>query len=115
MEIKLSDRLRSVFGIKVRNYHKGVRTFLEKNPFIFIDQGKLNGLISIEQGHPLTHEEVQSLANTYSIPGLDCLVIASSQGFSQEAQEVGYSNSICKVELKLTGEKEEPFIRFTSR
>ncbi len=109
MQVKMSKRLKNVFGIKVLNYHKGVRTFLEKNPFIFVDQGKLNGLIPIEQGHPLTLEEVQSLANTYSIPGLDSLVIASSQGFSQEAREVGYSNSICKVELRPAGEEEAPF------
>ena len=105
MEIKISERLRSIFGIKICNYCQGVQNFLEKNPFIFIDQGKLKGLISVEQDDPLTLEEVQSLVKTYSIPGLDCLVILSEQGFTQQAEEFGYSNQ----GLHLIGKKPDLF------
>ncbi len=109
MSIEKSARVKNGFGMTVCNYHKGVRSFLEKNPFIFLDQKTLKGLISVEQDHPLTVEEVQSLTKTYSIPGLDCLIILSDQGFSQQAEEFVNSNSIQKVQLKLMGEKEDYF------
>ena len=92
MMVKISTRLGAIFGMKVRNFHQGVRNFLENNPFIFIDQKRLKGMILAEQNHPLTIEEVQSLVNTYSITGLDSLVILSDQGFTREAEEFGCSN-----------------------
>ena len=91
MEIIRSTRLRYVFGMKVCNFHQEVQNFIEKNPFIFMDQEKLKGLILVDQNHPLTLEEVQSLFKTYSIQGLDCLAILSDQGFTQQAKEFGYS------------------------
>ncbi len=107
MGIERSRRVRNVFGMRVCNYHKGVRDFLEKNPFVFVDQKKLKGLISVEQDHPLTPAEVQFLVKTYSIPGLDCLVTASDQGFTQEARELAHSGSTQRIQLVST--KENPF------
>ncbi len=92
MKIIRSTRLRYVFGMKVRSNHQGIQNFLEKNPFIFMDQEKLKGLILVDQNHPLTLEEVQSLVKTYSIPGLDCLTILSGQGFTQPAEEFSCPN-----------------------
>jgi hypothetical protein len=57
-----------------------------------LDQEKLKGMILIEQNHPLTLEEAQSLVKAYSITGLDCLVILSDQGFTQQVEEFGCSN-----------------------
>jgi hypothetical protein len=105
MEIRVSARVRDVFGVKVSNYHQGVQTFLEKSPFIFIDQEKLKGLIFVAQNHPLTLKEVQSLVKTYSIPGLDCLVILSDPGFTQQAEAFGCSNQ----ELHLISKKPDVF------
>jgi len=107
MGIKLSTRVRTVFGIKVCNFHQGVRTLLENNPFIFIDQEKLKGLILVDQNHPLIPEEVQSLVKTYSIPGLDCLVILSDQGFTQRAEE--FANSCSTQRLHLISTKTDTF------
>jgi len=92
MGIKRSPRVRTVFGMKICNFHRGVQNFLEKNPFIFIAQEKPMALIVIDQNHPLTLEEVQLLARTYAIPGLHRLVILSDQGFTQETEEFGRSN-----------------------
>ena len=92
MEIIKSTRLRYVFGMKVCNYHQGIQNVLEKNPFIFMDQEKLKGFILVRQSHPLIPEEIQSLFKTYSIVGLDCLVIFSDQGFTQQAEEFGCPN-----------------------
>jgi hypothetical protein len=92
MGIRLSTRVRTVFGMKTCNFRQGVQNFLENNPLIFIDREKLKGLILVDQNHPLSLEEVQSLVKTYSIPGLDCLVILSDQGFTQEAKEFSCPN-----------------------
>jgi hypothetical protein len=99
MEIRMYTGIRDVIGMKICNFHQGVETFLEKNPFIFIDQEKLKGLISVNQNHPLILEEVQSLVKTYSTPGLDCLVILSDQGFTQQAEEFANSCSTQRVHL----------------
>jgi len=92
MEIKMSARLRDVFGIRICNFHPGVQSFLERNPFVFIDEGKLKGLVLAAQNHPLTLGEVQSFVKSGSIPGLDCLTILSDQGFAQEAVEFSFSH-----------------------
>ena len=107
MEIRMSSCLRDVFGMKICNFHQGVENFLEKNPFIFIDQEKLKGLILVDQNHPLTLEEVQFLVKSYSIPGLDCLVILSDQGFTQQAEE--FANSCSTQRLHLTSTKTDAF------
>lgn len=97
MEIRRSNRLmpatKAVFGIKVCNHQQGLLVFLAKNPFIFIDRGKLKGLIFAQQEHPLTLGEVQALFKTYYIPGIDSFVIASFQGFTQQAEEFASSQS----------------------
>jgi len=109
MEIRMYTRLRDVFGMKICNFHPGVENFLGKNPFIFIDQRKLKGLILVDQNHPPTLEEVQFLIKTYSIPGLDCLVILSDQGFTQQAEE--FANSCSTQRLHLISTKTDVFFK----
>jgi hypothetical protein len=99
MEVKRSKRLRGVIGLKVCDLHHGALEFLAKNPFIFIDQDKLKELILTLQDHPLALREVQSLFKTYYIPGVDCLVIISPKGFTQQAEEFANSHSIQKLHL----------------
>lgn len=99
MEVKRSKRDRAVFAMKICNFNRGAQDFLTKNPFIFIDQGKLKGLILAEQDHPLAREEVQSLFETYYIPGVDCLVVVSPQGFTQQAEEFASSHPIKRLHL----------------
>jgi hypothetical protein len=105
MMIRMSTRLSTILGMRVCNFSQAVRNFLEKNPFIFVDQEKLKGMILIEQNHPLTLEEAQSLVKAYSITGLDCLVVLSVQGFTQETEEFGCSNQ----RLHLMSEKPDSF------
>ncbi|GAJ00675.1 unnamed protein product, partial [marine sediment metagenome] len=88
-----------VFAMKVCNFSRGAQDFLTKNPFIFIDQDKLKGLILAEQDYPLSSEEVQSLLKTYHIPGVDYLVIVSPQGFTQQAEKFASSHLIQKLRL----------------
>ena len=99
MEIKRSKRLRGVFGMKICDLHQSILNFLTKNPFIFIDQGKIKGLILTDQNHPLSLGEIQSLLKTYYIPGVDCLVIISPQGFTKQTEEFATSHSTQRLEL----------------
>ena len=107
MEMKISRRLMNIFGMKICNFHSGVRNFLENKPFIFMDQEKLKGLILVGQNHPPTVEEVQSLVKTYSISGLDSLAILSDQGFTQQAEE--FANSCSTQRLQLISTKADAF------
>lgn len=99
MEIKRSERHRAVFGMKTCNLQQGALDALANNPFIFIDQDKLKALILAKQEHPLTLGEVQSLFKTYYIPGVDCLVVVSPQGFTQQAEEFATSPSTHRLRL----------------
>ena len=107
MEIRISERLRSVFGIRICNDCRSVHNFLEKCPFIFMDQGKLKGLIFIEKNQDVSFKEVQAFIKDYAIPGLDCLIIASDQGFDQEAKE--FANSCSTPRVQLLSIKKEDF------
>jgi len=99
MEIKISRRYRNIFGMKICNVHQGVQSFLEKDPFIFIDQEKLKGLIFIDDAYPLPLEEVESLLMTHSISGLDSLLIVSPKGYTKQAEEFAKAWSTQKVQL----------------
>ena len=109
MGIKRSKRVRTVFGMKICGLHQGALDFLAKNPLIFTDQEKLKGLILIEQNHPLTLGEVQSLIKTCYIPGVDCLVIISPQGFTQQAKE--FATSCFNPRLNLISTKPDIFFK----
>ncbi len=99
MEIRRSKRNRDVFAMKICNFNRGAQGFLTSNPFIFVNQGKLKGLILAKQDHPLSLEEVQSLFAAYYIPGVDCLVVVSSQGFTQQAEEFASSHPVKRLRL----------------
>ena len=99
MEIRRSKQITDVLGMKMCNLNRGPHDFLTKNPFIFVDQDKLKGLILAEQDHPLNLGEVQSLFKSYYIPGLDCLVIISPQGFTQQAEEFTAAGSPQRLHL----------------
>jgi hypothetical protein len=77
-----------VLGLKICHFTRSVRSFLTENPFIFIAQNKLKGLLLIEQSEPLTSKEAQKLMRIHHIKGLDGMIILSPQGFTQETREM---------------------------
>ncbi len=97
MEIMKSTRpmlaTKAVFGIKACTDNPGVLDFLAKNPCVSMDKGRLKGLIFTQEDHPLTIDEIQALEKKYYIPGIDGFVIASRQGFTQDAEEFASSQS----------------------
>ena len=99
IESKKSKRMKAIYGIKICNLNQGARDFLARNPFIFIDQDKLKGLILTEQNHPLTLGEIQSILKTHYIPGVDCLLVISPKGFTQQAEEYATSQPTQRLHL----------------
>jgi len=85
--------------MKVCNLSQGTQDFMTQNPFIFVNQGKLKGLILANQDHPLTLGEVQSLFKTYYISGMDCLLIVSPPGVTREAERFASSHPIKRIRL----------------
>jgi hypothetical protein len=104
MEIMKSERpmlaTKAVIGMKFSGAQQGLLDFLSKNPFIVMDGGSLKGLIFAQPGHPLDADEIKAIFETYYITGIACLVIASSQGFTQDAAEYAFSQSPQKIYLE---------------
>jgi hypothetical protein len=99
MEVKKSKRVQTVLGLGIGSFHPGVFSFLANNPFVFIARGKLKGLIFSEKTHALTLEEVQSILKSYSIPGLENLVLLAPNGFTPQAKAFAASQTTSKLEL----------------
>ncbi len=59
-----------VFGIRFSNMSGPVRDFLEKNPFVFVDENSLSGLVFLES--------FKDFSDSFCIPGLSSLYIISS-------------------------------------
>jgi len=100
MGIERSKRNRAIFGMKVSNLNHGVRSFLSKNPFIFINRDRLRGYFLSDQDHPLMDQEIQSLFKTLYISGLDCLIINCSRGLTQQARDIAKTRFTQRVYLE---------------
>lgn len=106
MEIRkrrLTLETKAVLGMKVFDHKQGLGDFLSKNPFIFMDREKLKGLVLTQTEQPLTLDDVRALFQSYYIQGIDSIVVASSQGFTQQAEEFASSQSpqrLCLTNLK---------------
>ncbi len=109
MIIKKSKKHNICFGMKILNLNEGVLNFLVKNPFIFMDKNKFKGFILTQHKHPLTLKELKYLFKINHIPGVDCLVIICSQGFTQQAKI--FANSISPQRLNLIGMNPKIFLK----
>ena len=58
--------------------------FLDHYP-VFIDDGRLSGLVLLAQKHRATARELRAITNTYLRPGLAKLAVWSFSGFSESA------------------------------
>lgn len=107
MTIEKSNRIdfaaRAVFGIRACHHQQVLLDFLAKNPLIVIDRGRLKGLHIIQQEHALAPGEVQSFLRTHYVPGMDGFVMASSHGFTKEAEEFASSQAPQELYLKVLG------------
>jgi hypothetical protein len=62
-------------AMKITSLTPGVKSFLLKNPFIFLTEGRMHGAIFVEE--KLSLEKIQKIEKDYFHPGLSGLVIYS--------------------------------------
>ena len=109
MEIKKSKRrmlaTKSVIGLKILNHGKELTSFLSQNPFIFINEGTLKGLIFTQSEEPVTFDEVKLIYDSYCIDGIDSIIVVSYHGFTHDAVE--FASSLSQQRLVLTDLKPE--------
>jgi hypothetical protein len=75
-------------ALKINNPNKGPLAFLQQNPFIFVDEGVMKGVLLVN--HRPTELELQQLFSKYYLPKLDSLIIVtyhnSDPGIINEAE-----------------------------
>lgn len=74
------------FKLRIFNFSQPVRQFLYDNPFIFRNGRALNGLIFLNQNHPVTAIEIRRSYKRHYTDGLSKLYIISWSGFTHEAR-----------------------------
>jgi len=76
------------------NFEKGVRSFLEGNPFIFFDRQRLKGVVFVDREHPVTIGEAENIFRQYYAPGMTSLLVVSTSGFDRRKR----SKIACEIE-----------------
>lgn len=82
--ISIPSYLHRHIWIKVQRVTPGVSHFLTDNPFIVLDpNGKLHGLIVVEDAQSVSAETRQEWQKQYATPGLDSFYVRSVHSFDQ--------------------------------
>lgn len=97
MEVRRSDRIKSVLGMRVCKVNRAVEEFMSKNPFVFMKNGKLKSFcLTMESAH-LDRRKFHSLIKSLHMPGIDELFILSPEGFSGEQKKIAGCSNIPKI------------------
>jgi len=76
-----------IIGLKILKNTAAVSTFLENNPFTFMENSKLKVSIYSNTKQPTTLKEIQHFCRSYYTPGITELLIMSPHGFTKKAEE----------------------------
>ena len=99
MTLDISKRSFGIFGFKICNYkNKAVIDFLEQNPFIYLKEDKLKGMILVKE--ELDKNGVQEIWKKYNTCGLSGLTIISSHKIDENIKSHVASNYENKIILK---------------
>ena len=87
----VEDQPNSLFcALKLSNPNKGSLSFLQQNPFIFVDKGAMKGVVLTN--HKPTTVELQRIHSKYYIPKLDSLIViayhSSNTGVINETESL---------------------------
>jgi hypothetical protein len=86
-------------ALKLSNPNEGALSFLQQNPFIFVDKGAMKGVVFVN--HNPTTVELQRIHSKYYVPKLDSLIIVtyhnSNIGVTGETE---FSTSIKNPSMK---------------
>ena len=81
MTVKKHEYTTTFWGLKVCRFNEGVCNFLENNPFVFDNNGELEGLVFIKNESPVGMSEIRQVYKTFWTDGLSKLNLLSSSGF----------------------------------
>jgi hypothetical protein len=79
------------FGLKVCRESKGVKNFLEKNPFVFYQDGRLEGFVAVP-GKCQNRESLADIQRRFMIPGITKLNLLCP------GDDAGEFRKICEAE-----------------
>jgi hypothetical protein len=92
--INISPHSHRQVWIKVNHITPAVSQFLKENPLVTVDgDGKLHGLIVVDDPHSVTAETRSEWEARYVTPGLSNLVIRSINNFA-EGSGIGNDNEL---------------------
>jgi hypothetical protein len=87
--VRVPPNLHRRIWISVRRVTPAVSQFLQENPFAVVDKdGKLYGLVVVDDVRNVSAETRQQLEKLYVTPGLDRLVVRSVDSFVDQAAAV---------------------------
>jgi hypothetical protein len=96
MTAKISNNMFGVFGCKIINSKtKAISDFLINNPFVYIEEGKLKGMIYIKK--IVNRDDVQQIWKKYYTLGLSELTIISIQKINDDVKSFVSSNYNGKI------------------
>lgn len=100
--ISVPPHLHRQIWIRVRRSTPAVAQFLKETPFVVVDgNGKLHGLIVVDDPHSVSDEIREGWEKRYSTPGLSSLLIRPVRTYTEDPtneSDSGLSISICGAE-----------------
>jgi len=73
--ITYSSLTRGIYLVEPLTNTAGLKAFLINNPFVFMDQGKINGAIFVDGDHSFSREELEEIYSEYYFNGMSKLSI----------------------------------------
>jgi hypothetical protein len=96
--VSIPPHLHRQIWIEIRHNTPAVSCFLKENPFIVVDKdGKLHGLIMVDDLHNVSPEIKKKWEKDYATPGLSSLLIHSVSHFAQGHTNVNESALVIPI------------------
>lgn len=96
--VRVSPKLHRQIWIKVQRVTPAVSQFLKENPFVVIDEdGKLHGLIVVDDTHNVPAETRGEWEGRYITPGLSSLLVHSVSNFADSSANVSAPDLVISI------------------
>lgn len=97
MEVRKSERIKSVLGMRVCKVNRAVEEFMSGNPFVFLHDQKLKSFCRTGQNVYLDGRKFHSLIKSLHMPGIEELCMLSPTGFTDEQKRIAGCSTIPRV------------------
>lgn len=96
--VSVPQNLHRQIWIKVQRITPAVSRFLKENPFIVVDKnGKLHGLIAVDDPRDVSAQTAEDWRKRYVTPGLSSLIIRSVSDFAEDQASVNDSDLVILI------------------